>query len=254
MSRVSDKQLVALIERRNVDPADPRFVSEEWLQSFLDGHLVHRDAASAAVIEGGGTILDISPLVEKMIKAGIHTVTDNGNGMGAAKYRKLWPKTVVQPAEYAGRFDHVLLVDTTVALAAMVEKGNVYVYTDPASCEDIVPAPMKEEGTPTPLTRYIAFFQDGTKNKGRTVEDCRTTFAKDEIGLVTREGLYLPIQHESILRDHGVDLSGSRRGGCLAPFVVWFVSVRPEFHVHDIQRTDTDCSSASRGSVVIAVT
>lgn len=235
---------------RRTDPRVEGAISRAWLQSFLDNHLVPRDAAAAAA--GQGRILDISPLVEKMIQAGIHKVTEGGKGMNAKAYKGLWPKTVLQPKEYMGRFDQVLLVDTTVTLAALVEKGNVVIYTDTSSCEDIAKAPAREDGTP--LTRYVVFFQDGTKNKGRSVEDCRKTFTEDEIGLVTREGLYLPIQHEPILRDHGVDLPGSRGEDWSAPYVHWFESVRPEFCVFGVRYGSPSCGSASRGSVVIPVT
>lgn len=235
---------------RRTDPRVEGAIGREWLQSFLDNRLVPRDAAAAAT--GQGRILDISSLVEKMIRAGIHKVTEGGKGMSAKAYKKLWPKTVPQPPEYAGRFDHALLVDTTVNLAALVEHGNVVVYTDPASCEDIVNAPTREDGTP--LTRYIAFFQDGSKNKGRSVEDCRTSFADNEVGLVTREGLYLPIQHEPILRDHGVDFPGSRGGDWRAPYVSWFDYDQPGFVVVGVQGRGPSYGSASRGSVVIPVT
>ena len=250
MSRVSDRQLIALLERRNSGPTDPRHVSEEMLQAFLDGRLVHRDAVAAAA--GEGRIMDISSLVEAMIQHGIHKVTDGGKGMGAAKYRKLWPKTVTQPPAYTGRFDRVLLVDKTVELATLVKCGNTVVYMDPASCEDMVPRPTKEDGTP--LTRYIVFFQDGTRNKGRTVEECRISFTSDEVGLVTVEGLHLPIQHEPILRDHGMDISGSRDGGWRAPCVLWFVRDQPGFYASGIRHRYPRYGSASRGSAVIPVT
>ena len=201
--------------------------------------------------------MDISSLIEAMIQHGVHKVTDSGKsdgsrGMGAAKYRKLWPKTVSQPPEYAGRFDQMLLVDRTVALPALVECGKTVTNTDPASCEDMVPVPTTEDGTP--LTRYVVFFHDGSKNKGRTVEDCRATLAPDEVGLVTAEGLYLPIQHEPVLRDHAVDLPGSRYGDWSAPFVDWFDNDQPGFDTNDIRYRSSVYGSASRGSVVIPVT
>lgn len=234
---------------RRTDPRAEGAISRAWLQSFLDGHLVPRDAAAVAE---GGRIMDISSLVEKMIRAGIHKVTDGGKGMGASKYRKLWPKTVTQPNKYAGRFDQVLLVDTTVTLGALAEKGNILIYADPAICQDIVWAPVGQSNRRT--TRYVAFFQDGTKNKCRTVEDCRNTFNPDEVGLTTVEGLYLPIQHEPVLRDHGVDLPGSRHEVWSAPYVYWFGLDRPEFLVHVLRYRNPYCGSASRGSIVIPVT
>ena len=60
----------------------------------------------------GGRAIDIRPFVEMLIKAGYHEAA----GLSASAYRKLWPKTVVQPLEYAGRFDAVLLVDRSIAI------------------------------------------------------------------------------------------------------------------------------------------
>ena len=251
--QITDSELVELIERRS--PHHKRCISRGELRAFMDGLLVPRDAAAAAA--GEGRVMDISGLVEALIQHGVHKVTDSGKGdgsrgMGAAQYRRLWPKTVTQPPAYTGRFDRVLLVDKTVELATLVKCGNTVVYTDPASCKDVVSCPTKEDGTP--LTRYAIFFQDGVRNNGRSVEDCRDTFTPDEVGLVTVEGLHLPIQYESVLRDHGVDLPGSRSEDWSAPCVVWFGSGRPRFGTDGVRYGDSGSGSASRGSVVIPVT
>ena len=235
---------------RRTDPRVEGAISRAWFQAFLDGHLVPRDGVDTEA--GAGRIMDISSLIEAMIQHGVHKVTDNGNSMRAAQYRKLWPKTVVQPNEYASRFDHVLLVDTTVELAALVACGNAVLYTNPASCQDNVPVPTREDGAP--LTRYVAFFQDGAKNKNRSVEDCCDTFAPDEVGLVTAEGLHLPIQHGPILRDHGVDIPGSRDDDWYALGVGWFDNAQPGFGVSGLRYGNPRYGSASRGSVVIPVT
>lgn len=248
--QITDSELVELIQRRS--PHHPRRISRREMRAFLDGRLTLRGEAGLG--ENGGVFISTEALVEAMIRAGIHTVTNNGEGMSAARYRQLWPHEVLQPAAYVGRFDKVLLVDTTVPLADLVERGNVEVDSDPASCEDTVPPPSKDG---VPLTRYVAFFQDGTKNEGRSMEDCFISFAMDatdEVGLVTREGLYLTFQHEPILHDHGVGLPGSWGGDHSAPCVSWFDSDRPRFVVGGVQYSVQNYGSASRGRVVIAVT
>lgn len=188
-----------------------------------------------------GRLIDISDQVELLIKAGYHQAA----GMSASAYRKLWPRTVTQPVEYAGRFDEVLLVDRTIAKFEHVNRGNIYAWVDPASCSDLVKAPL--------ASRYIAFIQLGQKNLGRTVEDCAKTFAPDEVGLVTVEGLHLPVQHAAYLRHYAVDLAGSRCGSVGAPCVRWFGIGRPHFYAPFVRYSNPHCGSASRGSTVITV-
>ena len=188
-----------------------------------------------------GRLIDISDKVELLIKAGYHEAA----GLSASAYRQLWPKTVVQPLEYAGRFDAVLLVDTTIKTSELVSRGNIYTYVQPSACRDLVKAPT--------ASRYIAFVQLGQKNLGRKVEDCSNTFAQDEVGLTTVEGLHLPVQHKAYLRQYGVDMAGSRFESVCAPYVCWFDYDQPHFDAGDVRCSNPNCGSASRGSTVITV-
>lgn len=193
-------------------------------------------------------------LVNRLIRAGYHTVArapDGTIGMTASVYKKLWPKEVEQPAEYTGRFDGILLVDVTISQAELVSRGKIDTYVEPAACTDLVPAPTNADGTP--IVRYVAFVQLGEKNLKRTVEDCTATFASDEVGLVTTEGLHLPVQHETYLRKWAVDLAGSRSKSLYAPCVRWFAFARPKFVADDVRNPHLSFGSASRGSKVIAV-
>lgn len=236
----TDQQLVELVERRS--PHHQKMIDRATLQAFLDGHLVLKEGVKPAE----GLIMETAELVERMIKAGFHKATDGGRGMKASAYRKMWPRTVVQPVSYAGRFDRLLLVDRTIEPSRLVAMANFYLAVQLNDCQDIVPAPAP--------ARYIAFVQLGKKNLGRTVADCRASFDPDEIGLVTVEGLHLPIQHEAYLRSHAADLAGSAYGEVVAPYVYWFGFARPGLGASDIRNPRPRCGSASRGSEVIVVT
>lgn len=192
-----------------------------------------------------GRLFKITDRVDCLINAGYHKVTNGGRGMPASTYRKLWPKTVIRPPEYVGRFDEMLLVDSTIAIPELVKRGNCDIWVDPALCADLVSAP--ESG------RYIAFVQLGEKNLNRSVEDCFKTFASDEVGLVSVEGLHLPVQHEAYLRRFAVDLGGSRYESVDAPYVLWFDRARPYFFAHVVRHSHPFYGSASRGVKVIAV-
>lgn len=245
--RISDAQVVDLIQRRNLDPDDPKYLSGESFQAYLRGQLVPRE-----VLDADAKIVDISGKVDLLIKAGYHKVTNGGEGMKASQYRKLWPKTVTVPPEYVGRFDEILLVDRSIKVVDLVKAGNLYLSVKPEDSEDMVKPPLGEEGQP--LTRYIAFVQLGEKNLGRSVEDCRSSFAEDEMGLVSLEGFHLPVQHENHLRRFAIDLPGSRFGCVYAPCVYWFDVERPSFNASRVQNRHGEYGSASRGSVVIKVT
>ena len=192
-----------------------------------------------------GRLIDISDKVELLIRAGYHQVTNSGLGMPASAYRKLWPRTVIQPMEYVGRFDEELLVDRTIAKFEHVNRGNIYTWVNPADCTNLAPV--------VAASWYIAFVQLGKKNLGRPVEDCTKTFASDEVGLVTVEGLHLPVQHADYLRNYAVDLAGSRYESVSAPYVYWFDNDRPNFNAHDVRNSNPNYGSASRGSTVITV-
>ncbi len=194
-----------------------------------------------------GKVFDLTSNIEAMIRAGYH----EASGMSAEQYRALWPKSVTQPPEYAGRFDQVLLVDRTIAPEKLIALGSIVEYAKFANCTDLVDAPKGKDGKP--LMRYVAFFQDGSRNLGRAVEDVRETYAQDEVGLVTSEGLHLPVQHEKSLRHHAVDLPGSRYSEFFAPYVLWFARARPELHADDVQGGGPRYGSASRGSQVIPI-
>ncbi len=223
-----DKELADLVRK----PGNAVKAVEAMRQRLLDGDMV----ASTP-----GRLIDITTQVELLIKAGYHEAA----GLSASAYRQLWPKTVVQPLEYAGRFDAVLLVDTTIKASELVSRGNIYTYVQPSACTDLVKAPT--------ALRYIAFVQLGQKNLGRTVEDCAKTFAPDEVGLTTVEGLHLPVQHKAYLRQYAIDLAGSRYVSVDAPYVYWFVSGRPFFFACDVRLSHPSYGSASRGSAIITV-
>lgn len=251
MSRVSDRQLVEFINRRNLPPTDPLHISNEMVKNFFDGRLVLADEGAQVSTSSAGRIMETGALVERLIKAGYHKVTDSGKGMKASAYRNLWPRTVTQPPEYAGRFDEILLVDATIKFSELVRLGNFVTYVQPEACQDIVPAPLGQDGKPA--VRYIAFVQLGKKNLNRTVADCRASFAPDEVGLITREGLHLPIQHEPYLRQYAADLPGSAYDETRAPYVYWVGAARPSFSAYDIRVCHPSFGSASRGSEIIAL-
>ncbi len=245
----TDKQLTELIERRS--PHHPKRIGLQDVQALLDGRLVAKESASEC------RIIDCADLIEAMIQAGYHKHTMNPEGsygMRASAYRKLWPKTVAQPPGYAGRFDQVLLVDRSLRLVDYLECGNIEIDgTDIASCHDIVSRPTHEGNV---LLRYVAFFQDGWKYLNRPAQDCCMSFAEDEVGLVTVEGLHLPVQYKKTQCEYRSHLPGShaRPHEANVPFIGGFYDKYPDRISFGACVQGSDIGSASRGTIVIPVT
>ena len=247
MARIRDRQEDEFRRRMRLPESNPGHISREAFTAFLSGEVFLADGSPL-----GGRV-GTSRLIEAMIRAGGHKVTDGGKGMDARRYKYLWPEVVIQPSEYAGRFNILVAVDLTIAIPALVVCGNTHLWVQPEACEDIVTAPA--DATGKPLTRYIAFCQLGGTHLGHPVEQCRREFTErsDEVGLVSREGLHLPIQYEAHLRHYAVDLAGSRYDEGDAPCVGWFGVAGPGFSWDGVRDSNSGCGSASRGSQVVAV-
>ncbi len=198
-----------------------------------------------------GKMFNITHQIEQLIALNFQTGC-SPSGMSAEDYRKLWPTSVVQPVEYAGRLDLPLLVDTTIPLNRLVVLNhNVVEHINLLSCRDMVNAPCHASGAM--CTRYIAWVQTH-RWLGRKVADVRKEMAADEVGLVIVEGLHLPGQCESLLRKQGVDIPGSRCGEAYAPCVDWFDDVRPRVCASLVEYANAFYGSASRGTTVVPVT
>ena len=189
-----------------------------------------------------GKVFDLLPHVEAMIRFGYHAAS----GMSEAEYRALWPKSVIQPSMYRGRFDQALLVDRTIDSAKLVACGKIVEYVKFTDCTDLVLPPKGSDGKP--LSCYVAFIQDGMRNQRRSVEECQALFEEDEVGLVTIEGLHLPVH---IFQHYGVDIPGSRFDAFHAPSLGWFAHDLLRLDARVVQARCLNAGSASRGSQVI---
>jgi hypothetical protein len=242
MAVVREKHFDELRRRMRLPLGNPQHISRAELQAAMDGAFMQSHPTMSVRF---GTRF----LVEALIKADYHQAA----GVTEKDYRKLWPVCVEQPPEYAGRFDAVLLVDRSIPLSELMRCGDIYPWVNPTVCTDLnlADAPQHPE-TKAALKRYVAFVQLGAKNLSRSVEDCRKAFTADEVGLVTVEGLHLPVQHERHLRHWAVDLASSRCSEVGVPCVGWFADT-PDFYAGGVQHADPVYGSGSRGRQVIPV-
>lgn len=196
-----------------------------------------------------GRVLSITRQVDMLIAGGYHT----RQGMSEADYRALWGTEVEQYPEYVGRLDLPFLVDDTMSVEdAVACNGNLVLYVNPDQCTTAIPRPVHAE-TGEPLTRWVAFVQLGRYLNHR-VADVEALLPTDEVGLTPTEGVHLPGQCEKHLRNHAVDLCGSRFGSVYAPCVRWFGHGRPRLDAYVVGGRDPRCGSGSRGKRVVPVT
>lgn len=186
----SDKQLVEIIERRSAH--HPQQITAEWMEHFLRGRLV---------LPAQPTVVDIRPYVNALINRGYHKYADNGKGIAASKYRKLWRPEVSIPVEARDRgFTHVLLVDQTIPMPALMELGRFEGESR-----------LLEQTFPFLPDRYIALLRFETSRglcSARYWWNMRVAHMKfDASDLTEREGLFIPVQHREQLLTRGFFLS-----------------------------------------------
>ncbi|MDD5254051.1 MAG: DUF5701 family protein [Candidatus Nanoarchaeia archaeon] len=91
---------------------------------------------------------------------------------------------------------------------------------------------------------YWIYFQDGSKNRGKSPSFCRKNLSKKERGLTLVEGISLYIQYPSILDKQSVDLIGSTYGKeCTPTIYKWAGKVMISAICSDI--SDAMCGSAT---------
>lgn len=69
---------------------------------------------------------------------------------------------------------------------------------------------------------YWIIFQDGSKNRGKSPISCIQHLNRNERGLSVIEGIAMHIQYPNIVKDHSVDLIGSKYGReCILTIYHW---------------------------------
>lgn len=144
------------------------------------------------------------------------------------------------PAGWRGRFDRTVLVDARLPLKKMCGLLEIEFLGDEDTWVDYVPEKTKHDV-------YWIRCQDGRKNHGRNVRDCRKAFAAYEVGLTAIEGIALFAQDRSVLDDHFPELPGSvlRRRGLVAFLRLW--KEGPSIDWIPSGHTDPRFGAASRG-------
>lgn len=183
-------------------------------------------------------------------------------------YRKLWPKSVELPKEHEGRFDRALIVDAFPRYPAHSGKEQdghrailpVRLLPLPGRDTPIGVSFGREDGEALApyrhpqhgeLLRYVIFWQAGQRWKSRSPNAMRSRFDADECGLRLNEGLHLPLQEETLIRERRLPLSGHMNGRGESHFIHWADAI-PSFSVMDGMFAELE-GVPSRAKAVVAV-
>lgn len=107
------------------------------------------------------------------------------------------------------KFPLLVLVEPRLPLKMLCVLGNVDFDGDDNTFQPWDARCMRQRQP------YWIRMQDGRKNRGRSVADCRESFARNECGLTALEGVSAYLQHPEVVADlkgpdgHAIDLSGS---------------------------------------------
>jgi len=207
---------------------------------------------------------EVEELIRRLTSGG---VAGKSNGLREARAKRLWdvgigkdvgcsdfasylagiPEIPAALAEDDADFPLLVLVEPRIGLARLCERAGVALSGDDETfiaCDE-----AHHEFTQPAWIR----IQDGRKNRGRNVIDCRQSFHVDERGLTALQGVCAYVQHPEMVGDalspdaQLLDLPGSiprafpRNAAWLA---VWHG--RPELCWRWVGGADSKCGSASR--------
>lgn len=194
MSKVTKQQLEEILRRAALPEEDPGYLSAEMLAFWINGPIA-------------GVPCGIEPLVDRLIARGFH----RAHGVSEQVYRGCWPRVVVQPAQYFGRYPVILLVDGALPLGVLADLAGVqHEFSINACVDDVVPI-VQHPVSGNPMMRYIAFAQDGYSSRQVSPQAWLARYdALEEAPLAVREGLCIPIFHPASLENRGIALVGSR--------------------------------------------
>lgn len=206
MKRITDKQLVQLIHRRNAEEGDG-FISRESFQDFLEGKLVHQDTP------GAGEVFDISARVERLIEVGFPRLV----GLPSDVYRELWPKQVMLPrASWRNRMTLAIPVDRSMYPRYMIEKTVADIpVSRKIDLDGVTPVgecPTILNSSGRDAHRYVMFVY-----MTRSRDTIPGGQSDDMVGVTLEEGICLRITAPEVVYNGSLCLPGSRHGDGYMP-------------------------------------
>lgn len=206
----------------------------------------------------------VTEQVKRFIALGFHreVYPDLSKAEAKAKYQAdfVLPKQAVQPPEYRGRFDEVLVVEPRISLTRKHKLAGRIKELDlvpvakkwtTSQVADWINTETIQDLTPHPTDiQYLVFTHDGQRYCPLTVEQAIGQFASDEVGSPQLEMIGLFLQKPIFFDGRGIDAAGSRNKFGSVPYLDTF-NGRPEVGAHSAGNQNQDWGALSRGKEII---
>lgn len=197
----------------------------QWLERELEKTGDRRDAERAAIIaamrKARGEDIPLSSVelnldpewsrqIQRFIELGFHKELN----LSEREYLDSLPKFGPQPEQFQGRFNIPVVVETRIPVKRQCELARIRYFLGGLKVTDWTD---DSKGYRTPDRPYATWLQDGKKNLYRAVEAVRKELAEDERGGTEFDGIALYIAHPQVLKEHFLDLPGTKVGPVSAP-------------------------------------
>lgn len=243
----TDKQLMELIARRSPHHLNP--ITRHELQLFLQGDLEPRKQ-----------VFRMRKLRQRMHGANLHLMTNNGDhSMDRKEYLNLWPKQVTLPPRYAGRFSHLLPVDTTIPLELLINCLGVETHLEVETlvCQSQITRLQGSSDLVDPPARYLTFINVEHNDNWRCANDFVTQAPSDQPGLSVHELLFCVMFYPAILSEFDLITAQVTNPDPMNKSIYLERSAGGRLHLRHIMSgnsVDDDKVFASRADEVVQVT
>jgi len=227
-------------------------LAREYAEKYPELAKSLRDSARLAIRLG---VEPFTPVTPELLEAEVERQAGRYKGLEFHKHKSLrisvgrlkdqiMSLVYEQPEVFRGRFDIPVVVFGQISPKDQARLAGLNYYLDGLGMSDWEHDP---QGYKTPETSYMTWIQDGTVNLGKSVEDVRKALAEDERGATIHDGIALYIANPDVLKDHFIDLPGTRVGSVSAPVLyLWDGGPGLDCRVGD---ADSGFGSASCGRV-----
>lgn len=166
--------------------------------------------------------------------------------MSAGRLKDLVMGLIIpQPETFTGRFGIPVVVFGQISPKDQAELLGLNYYLGGLKISDW---PDDPRGYTTPVNPYMTWMQDGKKNLKKSVSTVRANLQEDERGATIHDGIALYIANPNVLKDHFIDLPGTKVESDFAPdLYVWHD--RPRLHYDRVGGAYPGFGAASCGRV-----